>query len=181
MKRCVCLFVLGAALALLMNLPASAGTESSTDQNKATMRKVYDMMNTGNVDQVDQYFTADAIDHQVMPGQTDPQPALANFKQYMAVFHKAFPDMKLTVEDMVAEGDKVVARCHMNGTQTGDFMGTPPTGKSVSIETIDIVRFVDGKCAEHWGLSDDAGMMQQLGMTPPPSAPPAPPAAPAAK
>jgi steroid delta-isomerase-like uncharacterized protein len=126
------------------------------------------------------YFTADAIDHQVMPGQTDPQPALANFKQYMAVFHKAFPDMKVTVEDMVAEGDKVVARCHMTGTQTGDFMGAPATGKPVSIELIDIVRFTDGKCAEHWGLSDDAAMMQQLGIAPPPTPPP-PAAGPAAK
>ncbi len=165
-------FFLAALAVLAMSLPvamAGGGTDSTADQNKATLREFYDkVFNTGNADLADQFIAADAIDHEVQPGQKDPAPALANFKAYMAAFRRGFPDLKVEVEDLIAEGDKVVARVRITGTNTGSFNGMPPTGKSISVESVDIIRFVDGKCVEHWGISDDAGMMTQLGMMPPP-------------
>jgi steroid delta-isomerase-like uncharacterized protein len=116
----------------------------------------------------DGYFAAGAIDHEVVPGQADPVPALANFKAFVAEFRKAFPDLKVQVEDLVAEGDKVVARVRLTGTHKGDFHGAPPTGKSFSIEFVDVIRLVDGKFVEHWGVADELSMMQQLGMIPVP-------------
>jgi steroid delta-isomerase-like uncharacterized protein len=153
-----------ALLALAVPLSPALGADSTPDQNKATVRQFYEeVFNTGNVENLDKYIAADAIDHQVAPGKTDPQPCQEAVKEYLSAFHKAFPDLKVTVQDIIAEGDKVVARCTMTGTQKGEFMGMPATGKTFSIQVIDIIRFKDGKCVEHWGLSDDAGMMQQLG------------------
>ena len=72
--------------------------------------------------------------------------------------------------DVVAEGDRVVIRKTFRGTQTGEFMGMPPTGKSISVGVIDIFRIAGGKIVEHWGLADMMGMMQQLGAMPAPGA-----------
>lgn len=149
--------------ALTLALVPAFAAESTADKNKAITRQLYEeVFNKGNLDQIDKYVTADAIDHQVMPGKKDPQLCRDNIKEYLTVFRKAFPDLKVKIEDLVVEGDKVVARCTLTGTQKGEFMGTPATGKTFSIQFIDIIRFKDGKCVEHWGVSDDAGMMQQL-------------------
>jgi steroid delta-isomerase-like uncharacterized protein len=82
----------------------------------------------------------------------------------MAMFRQAFPDSYFTVEDMVAEGDKVATRKTFHGTHQGEFMGIPPTGQQVSVGLIDIVRIADGKVVEHWSMGDNLGMMQQLGI-----------------
>ena len=84
------------------------------------------------------------------------------------MLRSAFPDLNATIEDMVAEGDKVAIRITWKGTQKGDFMGVPPTGKSVSFGVMDIVRVAEGKCVEHWGETDFMGLMQQLGAIPAP-------------
>src|SRR3954462_14191283 len=151
-------------LMLTVPLAPALGADSTGDQNKALVRQFYDeIFNAGKIEQIDKYIAADAIDHEVAPGKTDPQPCQDSLKGYLSVFRKAFPDLKVTVQDVIAEGDKVVARCTMTGTHKGEFMGVPATGKTFSIPFIDIIRFKDGKCVEHWGISDDAGMMQQLG------------------
>jgi predicted ester cyclase len=84
------------------------------------------------------------------------------------MFRGAFPDFKVTIDDLIAEGDKVVIRATWNGTQKGEFMGIPPTGKRVSFGVIDIIRMAGGKAVEHWGQMDSMGMMQQLGVAPAP-------------
>jgi len=81
----------------------------------------------------------------------------------------AFPDLHGTIEDLIAEGDKVVDRMTCEGTHQGMFMGAPPTGKRVKWSFIDINRIVDGKIVEHWAEVDTMGIMQQLGLVPPPS------------
>ena len=81
---------------------------------------------------------------------------------------KAFPDFKATIKHLMAEDDKVVLHMTWTGTQKGEFMGIPPTGKSVSIGVFDIVRVAGGKLVEHWGQMDNMGMMQQLGVVPAP-------------
>jgi steroid delta-isomerase-like uncharacterized protein len=157
-------------LMMALIMPTAGAAEPTIDQNKARVRQFYDeVFNAGKLDLADQFIAADALDHEVMPDQKDPVPALANFKTYLADFRKAFPDLKVQVEDLVAEGDKVVARLRMTGTHKGTFNGVPATGKSFSIQVIDIIRLANGKCTEHWGISDDAGLMQQLGIMPPPA------------
>ncbi len=84
------------------------------------------------------------------------------------MFRRAFPDSYFTVEDMVAEGDKVVTRKTFHGTHEGEFMGIPPSGRSVSMGLIDIVRISEGRVVEHWSEGDSFGMMQQLGVIPQP-------------
>jgi predicted ester cyclase len=80
----------------------------------------------------------------------------------------AFPDMRAEIHDQVAEGDKVVTRKTFYGTQQGEFMGIPPTGKKVAFDVIDIFRIADGRILEHWFAGDMLGLMQQLGAVPAP-------------
>ena len=86
-------------------------------------------------------------------------------------FAAAVPDARYTVEDMIAEGDRVVSRFTMTGTQTGEMQGIPPTGKQCKVAGIDIFRVVDGKIVEHWDAVDQLGMLQQLGVIPAPGQP----------
>ena len=135
-----------------------------SDQHKALMRRFYDeVMNGGNMGAVDELCAADLVDHEEFPGLA---PGREGLKQFVTMMHTAFPDVKMEVHDMVAEGDKVVARLTMSGTQQGEFAGMPASGKSMSISVIDIVRFADGKAVEHWGVTDAAAMMEQLGHAP---------------
>ena len=84
----------------------------------------------------------------------------------MGMFFSAFPDLHSTIDQLIAEGDIVAGRMTTTGTHRGEFMGIPPTGKRVTFSEIHIVRIADGKAVEHWGNSDDLGMMQQLGVIP---------------
>jgi predicted ester cyclase len=93
---------------------------------------------------------------------------LEGFKQFGGVFRTAFPDGELTIEDLIVEGDKVVSRITYRGTQTGDMMGIPPTGKPVQVSAMIIDQIADGKIVESWRLFDQMGMMQQLGLVPAP-------------
>ena len=101
------------------------------------------------------------IDHNPMPDQAS---GIQGMKDMASMFRAAFPDLKVSVEDMIAEGDKVAGRITFAGTNTGEFMGSPATNKAISIEEIHIVRIVGGKMVEHWGLADEMGMMTQLGL-----------------
>jgi predicted ester cyclase len=85
------------------------------------------------------------------------------------MFRSAFPDVRATIDDLIAEGDKVVVRSTWHGSHKGDFFGIPPTGKDFTLTAIDIVRVVDGKVVEHWGNEDDLGMLAQLGIVTPPA------------
>ena len=87
-------------------------------------------------------------------------------KQLFTMLHSAFPDLRTSIHDQVAEGDKVATRKSFHATHHGELMGIPPTGKEVAIEVNDIVRIADGKVAEHWGGMDRLGLMHQLGAMP---------------
>jgi steroid delta-isomerase-like uncharacterized protein len=91
---------------------------------------------------------------------------LEAYKQFLSMFLTAFPDFQSTIEDMIAEGDKVVTRQTFRGTHTGDLMGIPPTGKQVTMSGIVISQFVNGKCVELGANNDDLGLLQQLGVVP---------------
>jgi len=136
----------------------------STEQNKAVARRWYEEgSNKHNVAVIDELFTEGFVTHNpVIPGGN-----LEGFKQFVA--SADLLDLRTTVEDMIAEGDKVVARFVVQGTPRGNFMGIPATGKSFTLTAIDILRFEDGKIAEHWLESDQLGMLQQLGVISGPS------------
>jgi hypothetical protein len=91
---------------------------------------------------------------------------LKDFKQFMSEFCDAFPDLHATIDDIVAEGDKVVVRYTVTGTHKGEMMGIPPTNKKVKLWMIEIDHFVGGKCVEGWSSMDTLGFMQQLGVIP---------------
>lgn len=139
----------------------------STEQNKALIRHIVEeIFNQGNMSRADEFLATNFVEHEELP------PGISRdregVKQLTTMLRSAFPDFKATIDDIVAEGDKVVIRQTWSGTHKGEFMGVPPTGKSVSFGVIDIVRIAGGKCVEHWGQMDSMGMMQQLGAIPTP-------------
>ena len=133
----------------------------TTEQNKALVRRLVDeVFNRRNVSVVDELLAPDFIEHEVIPGLP---PGREGAKQMFVMLHGAFPDFKGSIDDLIAEGEKVVMRWTWTGTQKGEFMGMPPSGKRMSIGVIDIIRFSGGKAVEHWGISDNLALMQQLG------------------
>jgi steroid delta-isomerase-like uncharacterized protein len=138
----------------------------STEENKSIVRRFVDeVQSKGNIDAIDELCSPEFVNHSAPPGVPSNCEGV---KQVTAMFRQAFPDSYFTVEDMVAEGDKVATRKTFHGTHQGEFMGIPPTGQQVSTGLIDVVRIVDGKVVEHWSMGDNLGMMQQLGVIPTP-------------
>jgi steroid delta-isomerase-like uncharacterized protein len=139
----------------------------AAEQNKALIaRFVEEIFNKGNIDIVGEIFAPDFIEHEQLP------PGLPNgregVKMMTTMLRSAFPDFKATIDDVLAEGDKVVIRMTWSGTHKGEFMGIPATGKRVSFGVIDIIRIANGKVVEHWGQMDSMSLMQQLGAIPAP-------------
>ena len=137
----------------------------SVEDNKALARRFYnEVINGGNLDLIDELVSEDFVDHEASPGMptTGPEAPKATF----AMFFAAFPDLQMTVDEMIGEGDKVVARATMSGTHKGEFMGIPPTNKAFKVQAIDIAEIHDGKVTQHWGVTDQAAMMAQLGLAP---------------
>lgn len=130
----------------------------------ATMRRMYELINAGDVDGFGDLLADDFVDHEDLPGL---EPTKDGVKTFFRAYLAAFPDLTMTPEDVLASGDKVVARVRATGTNQGDFMGMPATGRSVAVQMVDIIRFGDdGLAREHWGVFDQMAMMQQLGVIP---------------
>lgn len=138
----------------------------SGEENKALVRRyIEEVYNKGNVAAIDELLTPDFVHHSLPPEVGRDRES---YKQFASMHRAAFPDFRLKVEDMVAEGDKVVLRFNWSGTHKGEFMGIPPTGKQVTVRAICIHRVEGGKIVEQWAELDSMGMMQQLGVVPPP-------------
>ena len=132
----------------------------------STMRRLYELLSAGDIDGFGDHVAEDFVEHEEMPGL---EPSKDGVKQMFRMYRAAFPDLRMEAEDVLVSGDKVVARVRATGTQHGEFMGIPATGKSVDVQLIDIIRFgEDGLAREHWGVFDALGMMQQLGAIPSP-------------
>ncbi len=139
----------------------------STEENKAIARRWYeDGFNAHNVGVMDELFTEDFGEHTPLGPPTNGRDMV---KQSLRGVFTALPDLRVTIDDMIAEGDKVVVRFTSQATHQGDLMGIPATGKPVTTTTITILRFVDGKIAEDWVETDMLGMMRQLGVIPAPN------------
>jgi steroid delta-isomerase-like uncharacterized protein len=132
----------------------------------ASIQRLYDLINAGDIDGFGRQLADDFVEREEIPGIP---PTKAGVIQYFRLLLAAFPDMRMDVEDIIASGDKAVARVRVTGTNKGEFMGMPATGKSVAMKLIDITRFDDnGLAREHWGVADQLTLMQQLGVVPAP-------------
>jgi steroid delta-isomerase-like uncharacterized protein len=139
-----------------------SGTEIMN--HAASIRRLYDLINAGDIDGFGGQLADDFVEREEIPGIP---PTKDGVIQYFRLLLAAFPDMRMDVEDIIASGDKAVARVLVTGTNKGEFMGMPATGNSVAMKLIDITRFGDdGLAREHWGVADQLAMMQQLGVIP---------------
>jgi steroid delta-isomerase-like uncharacterized protein len=136
---------------------------SEQSHNKQVIRRAYDeVYNKGNLAKVDELISRDFVVH--LSGDDVHGPEA--LKGYVTSLREAFPDLEMTIDDQIADGDKVVTRWTARGTHTGSFQGLPPTGKRAAFTGVDIDRFVDGKAVECWTNTDELGLMQQLGAIP---------------
>ncbi len=134
------------------------------EEMKARARRIADeLFSQGDLAVADEILTPDLIHHTPETHVEGSEGA----KQFVLALRRAFPDLSATVEDQVAEGDKLVQRIKWSGTHEGEFFGVPPTGKRVTAELMEIHSFgSDGKIAEHWSSMDQLGLLQQLGAIP---------------
>jgi steroid delta-isomerase-like uncharacterized protein len=140
---------------------------AETTSNKAIFGRFHDAMNAGDADvfarTIDEIVAPNLLFHTPAPMDATGAQAL---KQVWTVLLRAFPDLHVAVEDVIAEGDKIVVRNTVTGTHRGEYRGLPPTGKSVKYGEIFIFRFAEGRIAEIWGVVDLMSQMRQLGVMP---------------
>ena len=135
----------------------------STETSKTIARRLVDAINNDDEAAFLDLLIPDVVDHYGLPGLP---PGREGWNMNRKILRSAFPDACWHEEDLFAEGDRVVARFILRGTHLGDFLGTPPSGNSIEVSNIHILRVADGKIVEHWGHGDDMGMMRQLGAMP---------------
>ncbi|MCL5999555.1 MAG: ester cyclase [Chloroflexi bacterium] len=135
-------------------------------ENKLILRRFFEeLFNQGNLAVANEIVAADYDNHNPVPGET---PGREGLIQFVAYLRRTFPDLRITVEDQVAEGDKVVTRFTIGGTQQGEFADIPPTGRWVTVTVLNIHRVTNGQVKEGWLNWDALGMLQQLGAIPAP-------------
>ena len=141
----------------------------SVERNKQRFQRLVDeLFNAGNMAVAHELVAPEAIDHEEAPPGISGTVA-EQLQQIVGLFHSAFPNVQFTVDDMIGEGDKVAARVTISGTHQGEFMGIPASGRPIDVQVIDILRFgEDGMMVEHWAVTDNLSMLQQLGAVPVP-------------
>jgi len=135
----------------------------SAEENKAVVRRWIEAYNERDAQVEADARTPDYVAH--VPGAPGPLSS-EEWTQFITGFSDGFPDLRLRVQDILAEGDLVAARVAFHGTHTGEFQGIPPTNKQVAFSSIEIDRMVDGKVAEHWVEINLLEVLQQLGVAP---------------
>jgi steroid delta-isomerase-like uncharacterized protein len=138
----------------------------SAEENKAVLRRWIEAYNERDLQAEADVLAPDYVAH--VPAVPGPLKGLEAWRQFSGSFAEAFPDIRLTIEDIMAEGHMVAARVAFRGTHRGEFQGIPPTGKEVAFTSIEVNRVVEGKVEEHWVELDLLGLMQQLGALPEP-------------
>lgn len=144
--------------------------ESKMSRQALTLlnRRFAEIFESGDVDALDELVAPDFVEHTPAPGQG---PGLQGLKDWLREFRTAFSEARYVIEDEIVEGDRMAVRTTISGRHTGEYLGVPATNKSFSVPGIDIVRVRDGRAAEHWGLFDALGMLQQLGIAEAPGVP----------
>lgn len=135
-----------------------------TQNNEALVRSyIEEVFNNRNLAALADFLAPDEVDHTLPPGMPTN---ITGTTQAISMFLKAFPDLRITIDESVAEGDKVVIRYTSHGTQRGPFIVIPPTGREIAVSSYLTARIADGKIVEFWGLDDQLGMLQQIGVIP---------------
>jgi steroid delta-isomerase-like uncharacterized protein len=133
-----------------------------SEANKAIARRYLEAVwNERNLAVIDEVIAPDCVQH-----NAGVPPGREGIIQFFRMIDTAFPNARVTIEDMIAEADRVVWRFSIRATHTGPFQGIPPTGRSVTITGMNIVRMADGQVVESWGQQDNLGLLQQLGVLP---------------
>lgn len=136
-----------------------------SEKNKAFARRWFEeVWNKGNLDVIGEFFGDNYVNHTA--GSPDAR-GVEPWRETVSTARAAFPDLRFTIDDQIAEGDKLMNRWTFRGTHQGEYMGVPPTGKQITVTGISINRFAGGKYVESWSVMDTLGMMQQLGALPP--------------
>lgn len=131
---------------------------------KVTARRFFqEVVSEGRLDVIPELVEEGFVEHEAMPGAPEGRASVGWF---VTAFRTAVPDLRVEVEDLIAEDDRLVARSTWSGTHEGELFGMPATGKPFAMGVIDIVRFEGDRVVEHWGITDVAGMMQQVGLAP---------------
>jgi steroid delta-isomerase-like uncharacterized protein len=138
----------------------------SAEENKDVVRRFWGVWEEGNIGLVDELVAPDYVNHS--PGIPDQPEGPEGIKAVVSMFRGGMPDLRVVIDDMIAEGDKVAVRYTLEGTHEGELFGVPPTGRRISIESVTIERVSGGKIREHWRVTDTLDMMQQLGAMPTP-------------
>jgi steroid delta-isomerase-like uncharacterized protein len=136
----------------------------STENNKQLMSHFLKFINTASEELASELISPDAIFF--IPGQPEPMRGPTGYLKIIGMMRSGFPDIKWTLEDSVAEGDKVAARFTMRGTHNGNFFRVPPTGKSIEVQAMNFYLFSNGKIVEEFGQPDMLGLLQQIGAFP---------------
>ena len=137
----------------------------SSQHKEVSNQLTYEVWNSGNIDLIDEILSDDFVFHRAPPGLSNDRDG---FKQFVAMYRNAFPDVQFEVQSILAEGDTVMSRWKASGTHTGEMMGIPPTGKKVTVTGMTENRIEAGKITTQWNEFDDLGMLQQVGAMPSP-------------
>jgi steroid delta-isomerase-like uncharacterized protein len=133
------------------------------DYKQMAQRWFAEVMNEGKEETIDELCAESFVEHDPLPGTSPDRQGIHDFvKQVRA----AFPDIEMTADDILAEGDRLAVRSTMRGTHQGEFMGIPASGKKVEVSNYDFVRFENDQVVEHWGTIDSAALMEQIGAVP---------------
>ena len=133
-----------------------------SEQNKAVARRFFEeVFNRHNLNAIDEVVAPTFVDHNAMPGQA---PGAQGTKDMFAIYLRAFPDLRVSVEDIIGEGDVVAARFSGTGTHKGELFGTPATGKTIRVQGIDFLHFRNGKVTDAWHQGDDMLALMQIGV-----------------
>ena len=139
--------------------------QSTLEGNKELVRRWFELVwNQGRAEAIDELFAADGIAHGLSDDAENPLRGSVDFRPFHETFRGAFPDIEVIIEDLIAEGDKVVARCSVRGKHTGDHLGIAATKSPVDFSGISIVRIKDGKIVEAWNNFDFLRMNKQIGV-----------------
>jgi predicted ester cyclase len=153
--------LIAAVLAATLAGCATDTAATETEYNKQQVLRVYEeAYNGGDTSVVDELLAPDYVNHQVFPGLPDDREGI---KQVIGSMRTAFPDLDIEIHDIVAEDDMVYVRATIHGTHLGPLSGMEPSGRQVAFDTIDTFRLADGVQVEHWGVTDQLGLMYQIG------------------
>ncbi len=136
------------------------------EKNKRLIFRLMEEMDKGNLDVIDEFYSFDYVDHNPSAIR-EMLPGIEGIKHAFKLLYAAFPDTTHEIEDIIAEGDKVVVRISATATHTGEIFGVKPTNKKVKLSSIVIYRVIDSKIAERWVAQQGPGVLQQIGATVP--------------